>query len=681
MKTPVLTGLDRLLRPKTIAVIGGGAWCANVIKASEAISFSGQIWPVHPSKTEIAGKASYPDIDALPSAPDATFLGVNRYASIECLSSLSKRGAGGAVCFASGFAEASAELADGADLQAQLLQAAGDMTVLGPNCYGMLNYLDGVALWPDQHGGERVETGVAIITQSSNIAINLTMQNRAVPLAYVLTAGNQAQTDLASLGMALLRDPRVTCLGIHIEGINDINNLENLAYLSHELGKPICAIKIGASDQAQLATVSHTASLAGSHTGAQALLTRLGIAQPQNLAAFLELLKIWHVNGPLPSGRIASASCSGGEASLMADSAQSVGLQFPALSHTQSTALNAALGPKVALANPLDYHTYIWPDPNKMSATFAALFEADIAMGIVVLDFPRSDRCALGDWDFALEAILRTKEMSKVPIAVLSSLPDTMPEMIAKRLISQGIVPLHGMDHALQAIALAQRLKPHHQTILHPITPINAQTLSEYEAKHALHAYGLEIPRGNTVDTADEALRCAAHLQAPFVLKGMGLAHKSEAGAVRVGLSDGHALQGAMHNMKSDGYLVEEMVKNGIVEILLAVTLDPAHGYVLTLGAGGTQTELLQDTVSLILPVTEGDTANALGTLRIAPVLDGYRGAQAIDRPALWRAIQAVQNYVIAHHGQVQEVEINPLICTANSAVAADALIVQGAAP
>ena len=157
-------GLARLLRPKNIAVVGGGAWCENVIKSCNGIGFTGEIWPVHPKKSELAGKLTYPNIDALPCAPDATFLGVNRHASIDCLSSLSKRGAGGAVCYASGFAEATAELADGADLQARLLEAAGDMTVLGPNCYGVLNYLDGAALWPDQHGGERVKSGVAIIT-------------------------------------------------------------------------------------------------------------------------------------------------------------------------------------------------------------------------------------------------------------------------------------------------------------------------------------------------------------------------------------------------------------------------------------------------------------------------------------------------------------------------------------
>jgi acyl-CoA synthetase (NDP forming) len=675
------SGLARLLRPQSIAVIGGGAWCRNVIETCKSIGFEGDIWPVHPTKTRIAGRLAFASIESLPNAPDASFLGVNRHATIECLSALSQRGAGGAVCFASGFAEATAELADGADLQAQLLKAAGSMTVLGPNCYGLLNYLDGAALWPDQHGGERVESGVAIITQSSNIAINLTMQNRALPIAYVVTSGNQAQTDIAEIGMELLRDPRVTALGLHIEGISDINSLEQLSHLSHQLGKPICALKIGTSEQAQLASVSHTASLAGSHTGARALLTRLGIAEPQDLGTFLELLKIWHVAGPLKSTQVASASCSGGEASLMADLGQFEGVSYPTLTQRQSTALRAALGPKVALANPLDYHTYIWADETAMRDTFSALFDADLGMGIVVLDFPRPDRCTLADWDIALSAIIQTAKDSSMPVAVLASLPDTLPENIAQTLLKEGVIPLTGMDHALRAIALAKVQACEALPILEPIPPTNTRVLTENDAKAYLANFGLTVPRSCVVTSPQNMQQAVQGLSAPWVLKGIGFAHKSEEGAVKVGLNTPSALQTAASQMRCPTYLVEEMVQGTVIELLVAVTLDPAHGYVLTLGAGGTQTELLNDTASLLLPVNKTDVARALSRLRCAPVLDGYRGVAAIDRTALWHAIEAVQNYVIAHHGQVQEVEINPLMCTPNSAIAADALIVQGDMP
>ncbi|MGB0866026.1 MAG: CoA-binding protein, partial [Granulosicoccaceae bacterium] len=236
--------LDRLLRPRSIAVFGG-AWGRNVIEQCQRAGFSGDLWPVHPTAEKIGGLTCYRSVAELPGAPDASFIGVNRHISIEVVEQLAARGAGGAVCFASGFAEAAAEDKQAAQLQEQLLAAAGDMPILGPNCYGLINYLDGALLWPDQHGGEPCDSGVAIITQSSNILLNLTMQRRALPLAYALTAGNQAQQGLASMASALLDDERVTAIGLHIEGFGDLQALHALAVKAHAKRVPIIALKMG----------------------------------------------------------------------------------------------------------------------------------------------------------------------------------------------------------------------------------------------------------------------------------------------------------------------------------------------------------------------------------------------------------------------------------------------------
>ncbi|MFT6076722.1 MAG: acyl-CoA synthetase (NDP forming), partial [Yoonia sp.] len=178
--------LQRLFNPQSIAVIGGGAWGAEVLRQCQKIGFAGNLWVVHPTKTEIAGLVPFAHVNDLPAAPDAVFVGVNRRATVDVVRDLSVMGAGGVICFASGFSEAAAEDTDGVNLQASLLDAAQDMPIIGPNCYGFLNYLDGVAMWPDQHGGLRTDTGVALITQSSNVAINLTMQARGLPIAYVV---------------------------------------------------------------------------------------------------------------------------------------------------------------------------------------------------------------------------------------------------------------------------------------------------------------------------------------------------------------------------------------------------------------------------------------------------------------------------------------------------------------
>ena len=661
--------LTRLLSPRSVAVVGGGAWCESVARECAAFGFDGPIWRVHPRL-----EGAFASVHDLPGVPDAVFIGVNRAVTVEVVRDLAALSAGGAVCFASGFAEAEAELTDGADMQAPLLDAAGEMPIFGPNCYGFINGLDQVALWPDTHGMVPVERGVAIVMQSSNIALNMTMQRRGLPIAYLLTAGNQAQVDLADLGMAALQDPRVTALGLHIEGIRDIRAFEALAWEAARLGKPIIALKVGTSEQAQAATVSHTASLAGSDAGARALLARLGIGQVDTLAEFLEALKLLHVVGPLSSNRVASMSCSGGEASLMADTGLRHAVEFPPLSATQSTGLRATLGPKVALANPLDYHTYVWADRDGMTAAFAAMAAGDVALTLVVLDFPRADRCDAAAWDIVVEAVAAAQASSGGRIALVSSLPDTMPEAIATACAARGILTLSGFDDALAAIALAARISaPTGDPVVLPGPSGRSTVLAEASAKSAVAEHGVLIPEGRRA-WADTLRSLAGTMPTPFVLKAEGIAHKTEAGAVHLGLKSAQDAVEAATGL--DGpFLLEEQITGAVAELLIGVVRDPAHGFVLTLGAGGTLTELLQDATHLIVPVTFNDIDAALKHLRIAPLLEGYRGAPAADRAALVAAILAVQDYVIANAACIEEVEINPLLCTPTRAVAADALI------
>ncbi|RED18069.1 acetate--CoA ligase family protein [Pontivivens insulae] len=673
-----MRGLDRLFRPRSIAVFGGGDWVPAVVEQCRKIGFDGQIWPVHPTRAEIAGQPAYRDVEALPAPPDASFIGVNRHATLDIVRALAHRGSGGAVCFASGFSEAQAELADGAGLQADLLEAAGEMPVLGPNCYGFLNYLDRVTIWPDQHGGLPVERGVAIVMQSSNIAINLTMQTRGVPIAYMVTVGNQAQTGMSEVGAALLRDPRVTALGLHIEGIGDLRAFEALAAQARTLGKSIIALKVGRSPQARAATISHTASLAGSDAGANALLSRLGIGQASSVAGFLEALKLLHVTGGLTSDRIAAMSCSGGEASLIADSFVDSPATFPALVPMQSTALRDALGAKVALANPLDYHTYIWADEDAMTATFTAMMQADLSLGIVVLDFPRPDRCPAPAWDLVVNAVRRTAADVGKPMAILSSLPETMPEQVAIQLVREGIVPLCGMAEAVEAVGTALSLSRSEPAPLLLPDPVAATiTLSEAEAKSALNGYGVPIPASERADTLREAIEAATRIGFPVVVKGEGLAHKTEAGAVALNLLSPEDVAQAIGQLPVTGYLVEEMVQDTVAELLIGVVLDPAHGYVLTLAAGGTLTEVLSDSTSLLVPSSRDSIRTALTGLRLWPVLQGYRGKPPINLDALLDTAMAVQDYVIAE--RPAEVEINPVLCSPKRAIAADALILRKA--
>ncbi len=676
--------LARLLGPRSIAVFGG-AEAAAVVEQSLKMGYAGDIWPVHPTKTEVGGRKAYRSVADLPDAPDAAFVGVNRHATVEIVRQLAARGAGGAVCFAAGFREAGGE---GDALQGALVAAAGAMPLIGPNCYGLINYCDGSLLWPDQHGGVRLPEGargVAIVTQSSNIAINLTMQRRGLPVAYVLTAGNQAQTGLSDMALGLIESDRVSAVGLHIEGFDSVPGFERLAARARDLAKPIVAIKSGRSELARDVALTHTASLAGSDGAADAFLKRLGIARVHSLPSFIETLKLLHVHGALPGVSLASMSCSGGEAGLMADAAVGRTVAFGPLAADRRERVRDALGPMVAVTNPLDYNTFVWNDRVAMTGAFSAFVSDAFDLTMLVLDFPRADRCADAAWLPAAEAFEAALAAGRARGAVVATLPENLPEDRAARMMSAGIAPLNGVTEAMDAIEAAAQVGGAWRRA--PPVPVAAalpsrrvsRLLDEDDAKARLAAAGLPVPAGRRVRDARSAAEAAGALGFPVAVKALGLAHKSETGAVRLSLCDGASVERAAADLGplGRGLMVERMVEGGVAELVCGIRLDAQFGPVLTLGAGGVLVELVRDSATLLLPASRGEIEAALRSLRLFPLLDGYRGRRRADVAAAVEAIAALADLAMASAGEIMELEINPLIvCGAGEgAWIADALM------
>ncbi len=657
--------LSRLLRPRSIAVMGS-VWAENVIAQCQKMGFAGPVWPVHPSKPEIGGLKSWPGLADLPAAPDATFIGVNRHATVGVVKELATMGAGGAICFASGWTEAGEP-----ELQAQLVASAGAMPILGPNCYGVINYLDGALLWPDQHGGRRVERGVALLSQSSNIVINLTMQTRGLPVAYVACLGNAAQIGLAELAEALLADDRVTAIGMYVEGIDDARALAALAEAARAAGKGIVCVKSGKTEASRTAAASHTAALAGGGAASSAFLRQTGIAEVNTLSELVETLKIFHVHGPQVGRRLCSLSCSGGEAGLVSDLAQPFALDFPPPSDAQRQRLGEILGPIVTIANPLDYHTFIWGDGPRTTDVFTTML-AGYDAGIYVIDPPRPDRCDPASFQPALDAIVAAQAATGKPAFPVASLPENFDEARAVEMIGQGIAPLMGLETALGALKAAQTGPGRAGWRPAPALPTRkTRMLDEAEGKALLRAAGVPVPNSASAPTLHALKERAAGLTAPFVLKGLGFAHKTEAGAVRLGLQ---TLDGQAEMPGAAGYLLEEMVTGTVAEILLGLRRDPVYGVTLTLGFGGVTAELLADTVTLVLPLTEAEILTAMRGLRLWPLLDGYRGRPRADMMAV-AGIAVRLGQLMLDRTALEEIEINPILVREAGAVAVDALM------
>ncbi len=658
--------LSRLLRPRRIAVFGARP-AREVIRQNERLGFAGDIWPVHPTADTVEGRPAFRTVAGLPAPPDAAFLAVNRHATVALVRDLAAAGAGGAVCYAAGFAEAGAE---GAALQAALREAAGAMPVLGPNCYGLLNYLDGAALWPDQHGGKRVSRGVALVTQSGNIGLNLTMQRRGLPVAYLLTLGNQAVVGMSAAITALAADPRVTAIGLHVEAIDDA---AAFAAAVAAAGKPVVAIKTGASPTGAALALSHTASLATPDAVLDAYLRRLGVARVGTLAELVEALKLLHFHGRLDGADLVSMSCSGGEAALFADRAEGRRVRFRPFAEAGRAAVAATVPALVTVSNPFDYHTFHWANRAAMAATFAAVLRQGFALALLVLDFPRVDRGSDTDWWLAAEALADAATATGRPAAVVATLPECLPEALAERLARLGLVPLCGLDEALSACEAALPVRASLPPRLDAAPAGAPHLLDEWEAKRRLARHGVPVPEGARF--ADAASVRWRHF--PAAVKALGVAHKTEAGALRLGIADPAGLAQAARALAPLGHalLVEAMVLGGVAELIVGFARDATLGPYLLLGSGGVLAELLADRVVLLLPVGADELRAALSTLRVAGLLAGHRGRPAGDVDAAIAAVLAIQDFVLAHLDRLVELDVNPLIVTPSGAVAADALV------
>ncbi len=365
--------LERLLRPRSLVFVGGEA-AELAIEASRSFGFEGEMWAVNPRRS-LGGIPTFRSVSELPDTADTAFVGVGHQIAVEVVRALASVGTGAAVCHASGFAETGAA---GTALQHDLSAAAAGMPLVGPNCYGTLCALNGAALWPDVHGLSRCERGVALISQSGNIAVNLTMQRRGLDIAWTMALGNQADVGIAEAFETLAADRAVTGIGLCIEAVDDVQRFTAAADSALRRRLPVVALKLGAAKASEAIAVTHTASLVGDDAAYDALFRRLGIRRVGSVPELLDTLAVMSALGPLRGNRLISLSCSGGEAALVADSSQVRDLHFPPLAPAHTERVATALDGRVAVTNPLDYHTFIWGDQERLEACFRAALGAAV---------------------------------------------------------------------------------------------------------------------------------------------------------------------------------------------------------------------------------------------------------------------------------------------------------------
>jgi len=515
------------------------------------------------------------------------------------------------------------------------------------------------------------------------------------------SVGNQAQLGVAELMDVLLDEPRVTAIGLHLEGLKNVPGFARAAHKALEKGIPIIALKTGVSQIGAELALSHTSSLSGSDALYDSLFARLGVIRVSGPVSFVETLKA-AACGNLPAGHsLIALACSGGDAGLIADYAERNHLTLPKLDEDQRGELAQVLPSYANLVNPLDFTTAIWGDREALNAMLNTALRTDADAAMLVLDYPAEFTGERKECDLLLELFCDALGRHGKTGFVTSAFPELLPPHARQRLHAEGIAALQGVEDALAAwgrIAAYQTtrrtLLERGESILEPLCPqaLDGQglALDEWASKQALRAFGLATPAG-VLSTPGRAVGDAELLGYPLVLKAVSadLPHKTEAGAVALNLKDGVALSTSLTLMREhiaayaptvvfDQLLLESMATPPLAELIVGIKRENDFGLALVIGAGGILVELLKDSRSLLLPTTDDAIRNALLSLRSATLLQGFRGRDMADIESVVAAIRAVADYACANAGRLLELDVNPLLVSAHGATAVDALIRLG---
>lgn len=695
--------LQRLLAPRRMAFIGGGQ-AARTLETLRLQPFAGTVDVVHPTRSEMAGFRCLRRISDLPEPPDAVFLAVNADATIAALDQLREMGAGGAVCYASGFAEIGGA---GAARDRDFVRAAGDMAVVGPNCYGLVNYVTHASIWPSAYPQLPTTRGAAVISQSGNVTGHIVANGRSVPFSYLISAGNQAVLGFEDYIDFLIDDPHVTCLGLFMEGIRDVPAFSRACLRARSKGMPVIVCRSGRSELGAAMAASHTSSLAGRNEYYQALFQRLGVIETDNIPQFLEMLKLASLAGPVAGRRIAVFSSSGGDNGLAADYCSLAGLELPQPGQQAIDVIRPLLPAFGHVSNPLDFTAGYWGNEELLTPMFTSLLAGEVDAGMLVVDYPpHGSPYKAGEAHAAMDrALAAAARATGKPVFHASVNSGGITEEASRAMIAQGIVPLQGLHDAAEVISrwaahcarlredavagsggLAVRI-PHAVGAI----PDALRSVNEADSKHRLAAHGLDIPQGQMI-TLPQITDLPETFAAPMVLKVLHdeLPHKTEVDGVALNLAtradtleaaNRMAAAVARHrpDLRLDRFLLEPMQPQPLAELIVGVKRDPLFGMVLVIGAGGIFVELLKEATPLLLPVTRSDVETALRGLKVFPLLDGFRGRSAAQLDPVIDAIMAVADYACTHLDTLSELDVNPLMVFENAAVAVDALIVEAA--
>ncbi len=682
--------LDPLFRPKSVAFIGGSN-LKPTMRYHDDLVFDGQTWIVNHKHAELFGHPCIPTIEDLPEAPDLAFVAIRREAAVEAIEALRVKGCKAVVCNAAGFAEMGE---DGHDIQARLEQAAGDMVMLGPNSIGLANFLNPMAAMMDHFGVQKPVKGIAVVSQGGGFLCDAVFCDRSLDLTHIVGCGNQAITGMETVVDYLLDDPNVTCVGMSFEGLKDINGLRKAAVKALTLGKPIVAIKFGKSAVGAAVAASHTASMTGADAAWQALFDRLGIISTDSESEFFEVLKLIN-SGQTPKGRRTMVTAVSGVMSVMlADHLSAAGFEMPQPTGKRISNLKKVLPPIATPCNPQDITMAAWNNLDQQTAIYNALLDEGYDTAILVQNYPREGMWDIGEYEAQLDAMAAACDGREVAGIQLAPMVDCFPDHARDHTTRMGLAPMQGLEECIKSLSHAVWWHERREALLAEgldglaigyEAPETGNRRDEAEAKSLLSAAGLSVP-DLRISAPKEASDKANEIGFPVALKALDarLLHKTEVGAVRIGLRNEQEVAEAAAKMADDmatkcpdipltQVLIETMAPDVVAEVMASVTYDPSVGPVMMIAGGGIEAEMWNDSTMLAAPFTRPEITRALDRLTVSKRLNGWRGRPAADTTALIDMLENLARFAL--ESAAEEIEINPILVGQSGAVAVDAVL------
>ncbi|HWI87472.1 MAG TPA: acetate--CoA ligase family protein [Sphingomonas sp.] len=695
-----ITDLNRLLRPRSIAIVGAsekpGALGASVLSNLERARFAGAIHLVNPKRDEIGGRPCLRSIDDLPDGVDVAVLAIPRAAVLDAIRALAARRVGAAIIFSAGFAEAGAEgLGDQEEIARIATEA--NMIVEGPNCLGLVNFVDRIPLtfveMPDRQQAN--VRGVAIVSQSGAMAavLGITLLSRDLALSFSISTGNEAATGVEHYVEWLIDDPHTRVITMVVEHFRNPRRFLAAAARAKAAGKTIVLLHPGRSNAARESAATHTGAMAGDYKVMRLHVERAGVIVAETLEELGDIAEIALRCPAFAAGGAAVLGESGAFKALMLDLAETLGLTLPHITDSDSPALRAALPPFVSVSNPLDITAQGLVEPDLYTRMLTALVE-DHRFSCVLLAVIQTDpvTCQI-KFPAVLEALRGKAVLKPVVVAGLDEGAEGAARFITE-LRSLDVPYFPSAERAVRALTRLIEARDRNlasvPTALMPLPGLEGfrDCVPEYQAKALLARAGIKFPKGVLVRTVEQAQDTADMLGYPVAIKAQSatLPHKSDAGGVILGIDSRQAMTEAwerlhrdvgrhMPDLVLDGVLVEMMGKRG-VELIIGARNDPAWGPVILAGFGGVQAEILQDV--RLIPVDLGidDIIAELHKLKSAALLNGFRGTPKLDVRAAAQMV-ALLGHVTASEPSIREIDLNPVILypEGEGAVALDALI------